>query len=655
MNKNNFWRHHPIPTILLVIMLGMSVTTTFFNTKLAIAFWGITLIATIVTFVWFRGVQKNIRTIVQFAEKKLRATEHQNLTKFPLPMIVTEESGNIVWYNERFRDQVPDRKDIYGASVSDIIGKTPEDFCVKPYSWVFWGDKYYKVYGVGERLDEKDLYIFYFVEETKLKKIYDEFEITRSVVMVLLIDNYEEVMQNAKESEKSRLLSDIDTALENFFGDDKGVLVKINSDRFVAVIEEQHLREMIQDRFSILDEAHKIKVNTGVAVTLSIGIGRTARSLSESETFARQGLEMALGRGGDQVAIHTGEGYEFYGGASKGYEKRTKVKTRIIANALSELISDSDNVIVMGHRFSDLDSVGAAVGIARAIANMGKTTSVAIDTNKTLAKPLIEYIEQKIADIVFIHPDVAMKQITKKTLLIIVDVHSPQLLESYDLYKACEHVVVIDHHRKMVNYVEDATIFFHEPGASSASEMVTELVQYLGEHDLIGSIEAEGLLAGMMLDTKSFAIRTGVRTFEAAAYLKKVGADPIVVKRLSTSKIDTYQRRTQLVSTAEIYKKCAITTASFASEDLRIVAPQAADELLTIEGVEASFVIFEVDDAANISARSMGEFNVQIIMESLGGGGHHTMSATQIKSTTVEKAKQLLLESIDNFLTEEEI
>ncbi len=387
-------------------------------------------------------------------------------------------------------------------------------------------------------------------------------------------------------------------------------------------------------------------------MTLSIGIGRGEKTLAQSEASARQALDMALGRGGDQAAVKTGTLYEFYGGVSKGVEKRTKVKSRMVANALSELIANADKVLIMGHKFGDLDCVGASVGMATAVRSEGKKAFIVVDQEKNLSKALIDMVISDEANRnLFIDPDEALFTITPHTLLIVCDTHTRNLVESQQVYERCKTVVVIDHHRKMVNHIDNAVIFYHEPYASSASEMVTELIQYMGEKCEITPVVAQALLAGIMLDTRSFAMRTGVRTFEAAAYLRRSGADTVVVRKMFSNSMDSYQRKSRIVANAQIYRNCAVAQSDFSSEDMRVIAPQAADELLSIDGVDASFVIYENGGVIYISARSMGIINVQLIMEKMGGGGHQTMAATQLKDVEMEKAKQILFESIDDYYT----
>lgn len=338
----------------------------------------------------------------------------------------------------------------------------------------------------------------------------------------------------------------------------------------------------------------------------------------------------------------------------KGVEKQTKVKTRIVASALAELIKSSDNVLVMGHRFADLDSLGSAIGLAKACRCLGKESYIVLDSRRNLADVLVRRLVENKEQNMICLPETAIDLVMDKTLLIITDTHTVDLIESPDIYRRCKQVVVIDHHRKMVNHIDNAVIFYHEPFASSASEMVTELIQYLGDACRLNRMEAEALLSGIMLDTKNFVMKTGVRTFEAAAYLRRLGADTISVRELFSSTIDSYRRRAQIVSGAELLHGCAIAVCDSSGDDMRVIAPQAADELLNISGVKASFVLYANGGTVNISARSMGAFNVQVIMEKMGGGGHHTMAGAQIKDTDCHQARTRLAAIIEEYAAAQE-
>lgn len=611
---------------------------------------GVSTIASVVVLIEVLIAQRNVRKYIVKMDKDISVTERETLYHLPAPTIIIDESNIIVWYNKLFEDRVYTDKEAFGVNISDLLDIDVNKLYTKNGTIVQHESRYYKA--VATRPDDENikLSMVYFEDVTQFKALEIEHNLSRPSVILIMIDNYEDLLQNVKESEKAHILVQIEELLEKFMEKTNGILRRISNDRFIVVIEERHLSLMITDRFNILDKARTILVNERLCVTLSIGVGRGALTLNQSEIFAKQALDMSLGRGGDQCAVKTVNGFEFFGGVSKGIEKHTKVKTRIIATALIELIEANDNILVMGHRFGDLDSIGSAIGLCAVMKKMGKRSSVVVDSEKNLAKVLIKYIKENDIPDMFISPETAISQISEKTLLIIVDTHNPNFLDSKELYEKAKQVVVIDHHRKMVNYIDNAVIFHHEPYASSASEMVAELIQYFGDNSKISAPEAEALLAGIMLDTKSFVMRTGVRTFEAAAFLRKLGADTVAVRNLFSSSIETYQQKSRLVANAEIYNKCAISSSDVKSEDMRIAAPQAADELLGISGVDASFVLFDDNGAINISARSLGAFNVQVIMESIGGGGHQTMAGAQLENVNIESARQSLLEAIDDFV-----
>ncbi len=651
--KKRLWIFGPIVYVLAalcVIMLGMlfALNKTYFYIALGL------FLAAAAFFVFeSQNIQRAIARLVEKMGSNLDLARKESLNSFPLPVFVANASREVVWYNDHFKSTVLGGTEAYGNDVSTILGdKTVEDVLQEPGSYIEYNDHQYKAYAYNSRSSEASLYIFVFVDETETFSDAVEYHETRPCVMLMLVDNYDELLQNTKESEKAQIIGGIESLLEDFISKTNGFMRKLDRDRFIAVVEERHMREIVESRFQILDKVRKVVSGERLSATLSIGVGRGAANMHEADELAGQALDMALGRGGDQAAVKTPTGFEFFGGMSKGVEKRTKVKTRIIAAALLEMIEASDNVIVMGHRFADLDALGSAIGMASGIRALGKDAVVAINKEKNLAKPLYDRMIANGLEDLFIEPDEAMFYITKKTLLIVVDTHIPTLLESAEIYQACKSVVVIDHHRKMVNHIANAVIFYHEPFASSASEMVTELLQYFSDKPVLNQVEAEALLSGIMLDTKNFVLKTGVRTFEAAAYLKKLGADTVEVRKLFASDMESYQRKTRLVSSAEVYRECAIATSTGHTEDMRVVAPQAADELLGINAVDASFVLFETGDTVNINARSMGRINVQLIMEKLGGGGHLTMAGAQIKGITMENARQKLLLAIDDYYEE---
>lgn len=650
----NFYRDGGLVISVSALVVALVIIQGYIYTKDINVFWvSAPFVVLIGGFAIGKLIQVTRKTFQYYAriDDELESKMHMSVHSFPMSAVIIDSAGRIVWTNGKFTEEFPDCCE-YGMELSNITDIPPADFFTDDGITVRYKDSVYKVFArTPDENEAKELTLLFFKNITDITALETEKKLSQPVVILFMVDGYEELISGCLESEKAHVSVQIDKLLEDFAGQTTGVLRKNASDRFIAVIEERHLQEILRNKVEILDKAREIFVNDRLNVTMSIGIGRTGKTLKESEQFARQALEMALGRGGDQAAVKTDNGFEFYGGVSKGVERHTKVKTRIIANSLLELVDNADKIFIMGHKYSDLDSVGSSVGLTCAIRNLGKSAWAVCDYSTSLAKVLIDRFPHVDGEEpLFTEPADAMEELTDNSLLIICDTHNPLIIESKELYEKAKKVVVIDHHRKMVNYIDNAVIFHHEPYASSASEMVTELIQYFGEAGKLRAVQAECLLAGIMLDTKNFVMKTGVRTFEAAAVLRKMGADTITVKKMFSSSIDSYKRKTQIVAEAEIYRKCAIAPCDFSADDLRIVAPQAADELLTIKNVDASFVLFKtMSNEISISARSMGNLNVQLIMEALGGGGHQTMAGAQLKDVTVNEALDTLKKSIDDY------
>lgn len=650
----NFYRDGGLVISVSALVVALVIIQGYIYTKDINIFWvSAPFVVLIGGFAIGKLIQVTRKTFQYYAriDDELESKMHMSVHSFPMSAVIIDSAGRIVWTNGKFTEEFPDCCE-YGMELSNITDIPPADFFTDDGITVRYNDSVYKVFArIPDEDEAKELTLLFFKNITDITALETEKKLSQPVVILFMVDGYEELISGCLESEKAHVSVQIDKLLEDFAGQTTGVLRKNASDRFIAVIEERHLQEILRNKVEILDKAREIFVNDRLNVTMSIGIGRTGKTLKESEQFARQALEMALGRGGDQAAVKTDNGFEFYGGVSKGVERHTKVKTRIIANSLLELVDKADKIFIMGHKYSDLDSVGSSVGLTCAIRNLGKSAWAVCDYNTSLAKVLIDRFPHVDGEEpLFTEPADAMEELTDNSLLIICDTHNPLIIESKELYEKAKKIVVIDHHRKMVNYIDNAVIFHHEPYASSASEMVTELIQYFGEAGKLRAVQAECLLAGIMLDTKNFVMKTGVRTFEAAAVLRKMGADTITVKKMFSSSIDSYKRKTQIVAEAEIYRKCAIAPCDFYADDLRIVAPQAADELLTIKNVDASFVLFKtMSNEISISARSMGNLNVQLIMEALGGGGHQTMAGAQLKDVTVNEVLDTLKKSIDDY------
>ena len=479
-----------------------------------------------------------------------------------------------------------------------------------------------------------------FIENTYYKQITREYLASKPCVAIAVFDNAEDFSDNSDESFSEAML-DIEVCLQKWAEQYSALYKKIGNNRYMIIFRDADVEKMAADKFPILKTIRGITINNHSA-SISVGLCRGYNNIKESELNARKALEMALGRGGDQVAVIKKDNtYEFFGGKVAAAEKASKVRMRVIANAISRVVADCDKIFIMGHKFSDLDCVGAAIGLQCIMEKTFKRHSkVVINRETSMAKQLIEYTDEKLDTDIFISPEAALSGLTQKSLLIIVDTHLKRSLESTELYEKCKKVIIIDHHRKAVDYINNALVFCHEPSASSTCEMCSEIISCLDDSPLT-YVQADAMLAGITLDTKNFAVKTGVRTFEAAAYLRKRGANTLTVKGMFSDNIETYREKVDIVCKAHVYRGCAISIAPSGDGDIRLASAQAADEMLNLKGVDASFVLFEDNSQINISARSYGNVNVQIIMEKLGGGGHQTMAATQLKTLQ----KSLLINS----------
>lgn len=653
MRRKRVWVISPLFYLMAAAMAAMAFlilphSRVLFMVELTAA--GLSVLAVLVSdYLWRHNVSSTVRS----AKNVLAAGEDRAFQEFALPVAVVAPAGDIVWANAAFVQSLCGGGPYQGENVLKYIyPKTFRQVMGEKGACVAHGGREYTVYGA--RAGEG--YLLYFVDDTYFKAVNKEYREKRSVVCLCAFDNREELIRDSLGDEESRITAGVEAALRTWVAEELGGFIRrLSNGRYLFITDDAHIEEAKKKRFRVLDAVREVKNSrNNMSATVSIGIGRGAKDIAESERWARQALEMALGRGGDQVAVRSeGDTYEFFGGLSKGVEKRDKVRTRVIAATLTDHVRASDRVFVMGHKNSDLDSVGAAVGMWAVIQKgLEKPVHIVIDRLRTLAGPVADMVDSAYPEEdVFITPLEAMQSITDKSLLIVVDTHSVNFVESHELLQRAMRVVVIDHHRMMVSHIKNALIFYHEPYASSASEMVTELVQYI-KGSAIDGVDAEALLSGIMLDTKNFVLKTGVRTFEASAYLRRRGADTVAVKKLFSSTLDNYKQKAQLVSGAEIYKGCAIATSTWEYEDLRVAAAQAADELLTILGVKASFVLYKVGADVSVSARSLGDVNVQLILEEFGGGGHLTMAGAQMKNIHMQDARRALLRALDQKLAE---
>ena len=639
--KRKVWVSSPVFFVITAVMLIMAGISYSYNSIIFSVEMTLAICSIVAVMLSTEHFKTHVATAVKSAQKILSGEEYRSLEDFTMPVAVIGDAGDIIWVNGAFSAKVSKKHECRGENIIKFIyPRTIDQIIADSGSDITVGDKQYTVFAARTVYGS----IVYFIDDTYYKEINREYTERRPVVAVAYFDNREELARDSSGSEDSRITSEVESALINWAQSMGGFLKKLSGGRYLVLTDEAHIRAAMEKRFEILDAIRSIKAGERRSATVSMGVGRGADSLQQGEEWARKALDMALGRGGDQVAVkQKDDTYEFFGGLSKGVEKRDKVRTRVIAATLSDHIKSSDVVFVMGHKFSDLDCVGAAIGLWSVVTkSLKKPAYIVINRTQSLASPLISSMESSEDGKIFISPLDAMSMVTQKTMLIVVDTHSQEFVESAELLAAVSRVVVIDHHRMMVKHIENALVFYHEPYASSTSEMVAELVQYIGDGAL-NQTEAEALLSGIMLDTKNFVLKTGVRTFEAAAYLRRRGADTVEVKRMFSDTIDTYKAKYRIVSSAEILNDCAITSSDKEFPDIRITSAQAADELLSIQGVNASFVIFPSGNTVNVSARSLGEINVQLIMEALGGGGHLTMAGAQLTGVTVQQAREKLI------------
>lgn len=606
-----------------------------------------------------KATQQSLRQYIQRFYGGMDSARSSNMLFTPLPMMVFDlATEDILWSSESFLQLTEQREGIFDAHLETVFpnisfhwlleGKTeaPET--------VVWNHRTYRVFGGVSHPEggRSALATTYWMDVTDTEEMRRTLELTRPVVAILMVDNYEDLMKATPEGKHSAVRAMLEEKLSQWFAGSEGMMLRYDRDRYLFVFEEKSFSDFAAKRFDVLDAVREVVAGEGVAATLSIGVGRDADSFEALFKNASVALEMALSRGGDQAVVKDKLNFEFYGGRSKATEKRTKVKSRVMANALAELIDEAKQVYVMGHSYADMDALGAAAGVCAIVRKRGKKCRIVIDTENNAAHPMLRRL-QALPEYqgAFLSGDDAFLRVQPETLLVVVDTNRPGSVESEPLLDACNRVAVIDHHRRGSSYIDKMALNYHEPYASSASELVTELLQYLIEPGDLLKAESEALLAGIVLDTKNFTNRTGGRTFEAAAYLRRAGADTADVQRMFQSDLQSMISRYDIIRRAELYHG-DIAIAALDQECDRVIAAKAADEMLTLQGVRASFVLYRKDDGIYISARSLGEINVQVLVETLGGGGNSTTAGGQCSGMTVAEAKTTLLRAIDKYFEE---
>lgn len=603
--------------------------------------------------------KKEISQYLQDARISVDSVSNEEMS-IPVPALILNLADNeIMWCNDSFMQLTETTDSLFEVNLAEIFPDLSSQWVVEgrtccPDEAVLNGHRF-RVYGDLIRSQDPDAgylaAMLYFVDVTELLNLRDEYELSRPVVGIILVDNYDELTSNLPDRSISGFSAQLDDAITGWFAGSNGILRKLERNRYLCIFEARELPRLIQNKFSVLDTIRNITNGLGSPATLSIGIGNEGASFRENYEFASLSLEMCLSRGGDQAVVKDRYNFSFYGGRAKEAERRTKVKSRVIAGSLQDLITQASSVYIMGHKNADLDAVGAATGIMAICRKLDRPAHIVLDLEHNASAPLLKQLmaTEEYAD-AFIAPGEASIVAEPDSLLVVVDTNRPDQVESRTLLDTASRVAVIDHHRRAADYIEGALLNFHEPYASSASELVTELIQYLLEREDLLSVELISLLSGIVLDTKNFSVRTGSRTFEAAAWLRKNGADTVAVKLLFQNDLGATISRYEIVQHAELYRdNIALCCLEYTSD--RIIAAQAADELLNISGIETSFVFYPDGDRVICSARSIGEANVQMILEPLGGGGNQAAAGAQIKGMTPTQVKAALKASIDNFFS----
>lgn len=621
--------------------------------------WGtISALCTVVLSAFcFHALRHQQQTFEQRLEQALiRANDTANsstqqlLMELVLPCLVTDDKGTIQWFNLELGKLFPGVR-LIGESVFKLLPECSELSELQEKAVlirdVHWKDKIYSM--IVQKLDgEFEARSITFLDVTRERELEQAYESSRIAAGNITVDNYTEVTSGLTDGEQNKLVMELEAALYRWAAPLEGFIRRIERDRFLLIVDQQHLNRLLEEKFTILNEVKKIKGHGGIPVTLSIGIGSRQTTVSEAVTAAQAALELALGRGGDQAVVKQEDQFFFFGGNSRELEKRTRVRARVVAQALYGLIENAPEVMIMGHKNPDADCIGAALGICAIARHLNTPARIVLGECNSSVKKMVSDLKKDVPP-VWIEPAHARNFMRDNTLVVVVDIHRPSLVECPQLVEQSSHVVLIDHHRRSADFIERPVLMYQEPYASSTSEMVSEILQYIGNGMKLTRSEAEALLSGIVLDTKSFTVKTNVRTFDAASYLRRQGADPVKVQNMFRTDLETYRKIAEAVEAAEIYKKqYAITYCLPGKDDMQIM-PMAADELLTIEGILASFVLCPHEGHVHVSARSRGEVNVQRVMEQTGGGGHQTAAGSQLEGFTLDQAKEKILQLIDEY------
>lgn len=633
--------------ISILLILFQCVALFFYNKPIFYIGIVIASVIAVASLLAYRRLRHRVHKAVLNGANILAGNDAELIDKFATPVAVFSKNNKILWANKAFSNEVMALEEILNETASKLFdSETYEALLDNGFSEAAVGNKIFRVVSIIGQENN----LFYFIDQTALKRITAQYKFSRPVAAVLQIDALDEILKNEKEAKKAQIRSTLQSVIENWFSSANGIMYPFSNDRYLLIFEYRHLKRFEEEQFSILEEIRNRDFEGYKSITVSLGIGYGATDLHECELIARASLDLALGRGGDQAVIRKKDSdYKFYGGVKAGNERASKVRARVTAKSVYELMKNNRRVVVMGHRFADLDSLGAAFALVHLADTLGTQAHLVVENGGDMASSLLGYIKEKgYSEFLSEEKDI-LGEIDGETLVIVVDTHRPDFVSSKAILEKAEKIVVIDHHRTAGNHIKNAIIFYNETVTSSACELVTEILQYCGEN-VINPDVANALMAGIMLDTKNFVLNTGVRTYEAAAYLRRRGSEPVTVKGLFADSMSVYKAKHEVISAAYEYRNCAIAVNTQKNHEARLVSAQAADELMGVNNVKASFVLFEADEKICISARSYGEINVQRIMEEMGGGGHRTMAATTLSDMDLQSAQELLKQNIDNFL-----
>ena len=600
-------------------------------------------------------LKEHIRDLTFSMDKTAKST----LINTPFPLVIIETNGNTIWKSNKFNEEFAniDINNIIENLVKEIkleLENNQENINNEIVKELTIEEKTYKVIGKCTKSKEEYILTLYFIDNTEFELIKNKYNDSKICVGIVMIDNYEEIFQRISDEDKPQLIAKIEKSIYEWGNLFEALVIKSERDTYVICLEQKNLEELKESKFKVLDTIKEIETSDKAPITLSIAIANEGDSNYEKYKLAQASIDIALGRGGDQAVIRENGKYVFFGGRAQELEKRTKVKARMISHALEELILESKDVMIMGHANGDIDSMGASMGIYRLAKTLEKDVYIVNNSYGISLENFIDTAKQdKEYEKIIINKQEAMSKISEETLLVIVDTHKRTYVEVPELLTKTKKIVIIDHHRKSPDFIDEAILSFHEVYASSASELVTEILEYSDKTVELAQIEAEALYAGIMMDTKNFTFKTGVRTFEAAAYLRKCGVDIIKVKKWFQSDLKTYNKISRIVERAEVVNESiAISINDEEDKDANIICAKAADELLTISDITASFVIGKIGDKVYISGRSIGDINVQVILEKLGGGGHITLAGAQVEGMTEEEVKQELINRINEYFSE---